>query len=177
MGDKRPNNNDGRGNTYKRKWKYDCNLYMEDHPTHLFPRLAEAQKLLRIVAAYCINKPISTWEKYHSSLFERGWGKSGTPMYSSNPSVLNIYMMKGDNYIETRAQDYGMSKTVEKGKEVVNPYVPLQIERTMGKKMTCILKGVFKKYSHNPNVRASQNHFVVEDLSQTPCAMSSLEVL
>jgi hypothetical protein len=43
--------------------------------------------------------------------------------------------------------------------------------------MTRIPKGAFKKASHNPNARAAQNYFVVEDLSQTPCAMSSLEVL
>jgi hypothetical protein len=43
--------------------------------------------------------------------------------------------------------------------------------------MTHIPKGAFKKYSHNPNTRATQNYSVVEDLSQTPCAMSALEVL
>jgi hypothetical protein len=43
--------------------------------------------------------------------------------------------------------------------------------------MTCIPKGVFKRDSHNPNSRAAQNYSVVEDLSQTPCAMSALEVL
>jgi hypothetical protein len=47
----------------------------------------------------------------------------------------------------------------------------------MGEGLTCISKGVFKKASHNPNVRAAQNYSVVEDLSQTPCVMSSLEVL
>jgi hypothetical protein len=43
--------------------------------------------------------------------------------------------------------------------------------------MTHIPKGAFKKASHNPNTRAAQNYSVVEDLSQTPCAMSTLEVL
>jgi hypothetical protein len=43
--------------------------------------------------------------------------------------------------------------------------------------MTRIPKGAFKKYSHNPNTRATQNYSVVEDLSQTPCAMFALEVL
>jgi hypothetical protein len=43
--------------------------------------------------------------------------------------------------------------------------------------MTHIPKGAFKKSFHNPNTRAAQNYFVVEDLSQTPCAMSTLEVL
>jgi hypothetical protein len=43
--------------------------------------------------------------------------------------------------------------------------------------MTCIPKGALKKASHNPNARATQNYSVVEDLSQTPCVMSALEVL
>ena len=43
--------------------------------------------------------------------------------------------------------------------------------------MPKIPKGVFKKSSHNPNARAIASYFVVEYLSQTPCAMSSLEVL
>ena len=43
--------------------------------------------------------------------------------------------------------------------------------------MTRIPKGAFKKASHNPNARATQNYSVVEDLSQTPCALSALEVL
>jgi hypothetical protein len=57
------------------------------------------------------------------------------------------------------------------------PTVPLQIEKMLGEKMTLILKGAFKKAYHNPNTRAAQNYSVVEDLSQTPCAMSTLEVL
>jgi hypothetical protein len=43
--------------------------------------------------------------------------------------------------------------------------------------MTHIPKGAFKKSSHNPNARPAQNYSVVEDLSQNPCVMSSLEVL
>jgi hypothetical protein len=43
--------------------------------------------------------------------------------------------------------------------------------------MARIPKGEFKKASHNPNTRASKNYSVVEDLSQSPCAMSTLEVL
>jgi hypothetical protein len=77
----------------------------------------------------------------------------------------------------TRVHSYRMLETSEKGKEAVNPYVPLHIEKTMGETMTCIPKGAFKKAFHNPNARAAQNYSVVEDLSQTPCTMSTLEVL
>ena len=43
--------------------------------------------------------------------------------------------------------------------------------------MPKIPKGVFNKTFQNPNSRATSNYSVVEDLSQTPCAMSALEVL
>jgi hypothetical protein len=33
---------------------------------------------------------------------------------------MKIYMMKGDAYIATRAHDYEMLETVEKGKEAIN---------------------------------------------------------
>jgi hypothetical protein len=104
-------------------------------------------------------------------------GSQGSPSLSVNPLTSNVYMLKGESHIATRAHDYRTPSIVEKGKEVENLYVPLQIERTMGETMTHILKGAFKKASHNPNARATQNYYVVEDLSQTPCTMSTLEVL
>jgi hypothetical protein len=45
-GDKKPTDNAGEGTTEKRKARYPCNLCAEDHPTHLCPRLAEAQKFV-----------------------------------------------------------------------------------------------------------------------------------
>jgi hypothetical protein len=47
----------------------------------------------------------------------------------------------------------------------------------MDETMTHIPKGAFKKASHNPNARAAQNYSVLDDLSQTPYAMFSFEVL
>jgi hypothetical protein len=45
-GDKKANNNVGEGKKEKIKSKYLCDLFMEDHPTHLFPQLVEVQKIL-----------------------------------------------------------------------------------------------------------------------------------
>jgi hypothetical protein len=90
---------------------------------------------------------------------------------------MNIYMMKGDAYIDTRAHDYRMLESIEKDKEATNPPVPLQIEKTMDENMTHISKGAFKKSSHNPNTRATHNYSMVDYLSQTPYVMSALEVL
>jgi hypothetical protein len=95
----------------------------------------------------------------------------------NNPSFTNVYMVRGDAFITTRAHDYSKPSASEKGKEAELPSVLLHIEKTLGETMTCIPKGAFKKASHNPNARAAQNYSVVEDLSQTPCAMSALEVL
>ena len=43
--------------------------------------------------------------------------------------------------------------------------------------MPKISKGVFKNTLHNPNARVAANYSVVDDLAQTPCAMSPLEAL
>jgi hypothetical protein len=104
-------------------------------------------------------------------------GSQGPFPSSNNPTSANVYMMKGDAFISTRVHDYSKPCTSEKGKEAELPSLPLQIEKTLGETMTGIPKGAFKKASHNPNVRAAHNYSVVEDLSQTPCAMSTLEVL
>jgi len=82
-------------------------------------------------------------------------GSQGPPTPTNNSLAANIYMMNVVAHLETRAPDYGMSEYVEKGKEASNPLTPLQIEKTMGETMTRIPKDVFKKDSHNPNVRAT----------------------
>jgi hypothetical protein len=40
-----------------------------------------------------------------------------------------------------------------------------------------IPKGVLKNFSYNPNAIAAQNYLIIEELGQTPCTMSTLEVL
>jgi hypothetical protein len=150
---------------------------MEDHLTHLCPWLAKAQKLLAQQQPVVLTHPFPHGKNLTQASVSAEGGSQGPPPSSSNPSSMNVYMMKGNVDIATRTRDYGMPNTSEKGKEVENPSLPLHIEKTLGETMTCIPKGAFKKASHNPNARATQNYSVVEDLSQTPCAMSSLEVL
>ena len=45
------------------------------------------------------------------------------------------------------------------------------------KLMTKPPKGVIHKSTYNPQARAAQNYNIVEDLAQSPSAMSALEVL
>jgi hypothetical protein len=77
-------------------------------------------------------------------------------------------MMKSDAFIATRAHDYSNPSASDKGKEAEIPSLPLQIEKTLGETMTHIPKGAFKRASHNPNARATQNYSVVEDFVTNP---------
>jgi len=70
-----------------------------------------------------------------------------------------------------------MPESAEKGKDSTNPPNPLHIEKTMDEIMTHIPKGVFKKASHNMNVKDAHNYSIVEYLEQTPCMMYALEFL
>jgi hypothetical protein len=176
-GDKKPNDKAGEGTTEKRKARYPCNLCAEDHPTHLCPRLAEAQKFVTQHQQAVLTNPFQHGQNLTqaSASTEKGSHESCPPQNAS--SSMNVYMMKSDAFIATRAHDYTKSSASDKGKEAEIPSLPLQIEKTLGETMTRIPKGAFKRASHNPNARAAQNYSVVEDLSQTPCAMSALEVL
>jgi hypothetical protein len=176
-GDKKPTNNAGGGNIEKKKSKYPSSLCTEDHPTHLCPWLVEAQKLLAQQQPIVLTNPFPHGKNLTQASSSTDVSSQGPPPSSSSPSSKNVYMLKGNVDIETRTCDYGMRNTSDKGKEAENPPLPLHIEKTLGKTMTCIPKGAFKKSSHNPNARATQNYSMVEDLSQTPCAMSALEVL
>jgi hypothetical protein len=89
--------------------------------------------------------------------------------------VMLLY--RADAFISTRVHDYSKPRASEKGNEANLPSLPLQIEKMLEETMTFIPKGAFKKASHNPNASVTQKYSVVEDLSQTPCAMSALEVL
>jgi hypothetical protein len=45
---------------------------------------------------------------------------------------MNVYMIRGDAFITTRAHGYSKPSTSEKGKEDELPSLPLQIEKMLG---------------------------------------------
>ena len=157
--------------------KYLCNLCAEDHPTHLCPQLVEAQNFVTQQQQAVLTNPFQNGQNLTQASTSAEGGSQETCPPLNNPSSANVYMVRGDAFIMTRVHDYSKPSASEKGKEAELPSLPLQIEKTLGEKMTRVPKGAFKKDSHNPNTRAAQNYSVVEDLSQTPCAMSTLEVL
>jgi hypothetical protein len=152
-------------------------LCTKDHSTHVCPRLEEAQKFVTQQQPDVLTNPFQHEKNLTQASAGTEVGIQEPSPSLNNPSSTNVYMVKSDAFISTRAHDYSKPSTYEKGKEVELPSLPLQIEKMLGETMTHIPKGAFKKDSHNPNARATQNYSVVEDLSQTPCAMSTLEVL
>jgi len=95
--------------------------------------------------------------------------------------MLSISKQQNDVLISTRNKYYGNppssnNKTTDQpssstttSPEVVFPIIP---ELTIKPP-----KGVVHKSTFNPCARAEQNYNIVEDLAQSPSAMSTLEVL
>jgi hypothetical protein len=136
---------------------------VEDHLTHLCPRLAEAQNFVTQQQQTVLTNPFQHGQNLtQASASTEGGGQKTCPP-PNNLASMNVYMVKGDAFLSTRAHDYSQPSTSEKGKEVELPSLPLQIEKTLGETMTCIPKGMFKRASHNPNTRATHNYSVVEN--------------
>ena len=84
-------------------------------------------------------------------------------------------MVRSSNLLQTRNKNYE-KETSDKGKFIGETSNPLTIEKP-AETMPKIPKGVSRKTLHNPNARDASNYSMVEDLVQTPCVMSALEVL
>lgn len=87
-----------------------------------------------------------------------------------------MYMMNSHVDVTTRVLDYG---EIKKSKE---NYVPetldlLHIEQPSVESITWIPKGSSKCSMINPNARVAHNYSIIEDLAQSRCAMSALEIL
>ena len=78
--------------------------------------------------------------------------------------------------ITTRSRDYGEAET-SKAKGAPDATEPLHIMRPTIEPIPRMPKAYTKRTTINPNARAAQNYSIVEDLAQSPCAMSALEVL
>jgi hypothetical protein len=158
---------------------FPYNLCVDDHLTHQCPWIEESQKLLEQQYHVVLTNPFP--QGYNvvqasSSTITPG-GNQCTPALDDNTESVNVYMMREDAHLQTMACDYEIPKSAEKRKEAHDPLHPLHIDKTMGETVTLIPKGEFKKAYHNPKERVSHNYSVVEDLAQTPCLMSSMEVL
>ena len=78
--------------------------------------------------------------------------------------------------VATRSRDYGEVET-SKAKGAPDATEPLHITRPTVEPIPRMPKVSTKRTTINTNARAAQNYSIVEDLAQSPCAMSALEVL
>jgi hypothetical protein len=167
--------NVGEGKKEKRKVKFPCKLCTDDHLTHLCPKLEEAVRLLSLPPVVLTNPFLHNQHMASSSSNARNAvsGSQNPPTHEGDRLCIN--MVKSQINVATRSRDYSSSQVVPGLESPPPPEMPLQIENP--EPLPRILKGVLKCSTHNPNARASQNYSIVEDLGQTPCAMSALEVL
>jgi hypothetical protein len=113
-GNKKPTDNAGEGTTKKRKARYPCNLCAEDHPTHLCPRLAEAQKFVTQQQQAMLTNPFQHMQNLtQASTSVEGGSQENYPA-PNNSSSANVYMVKSDSLITNRAHDYSKPSASEK---------------------------------------------------------------
>jgi hypothetical protein len=124
-GDKKPTDNAGEGTMEKRKERYPCNLCVEDHLTHLCPRLVEAQKFVTQKQQAMLTNPFQNGQNLTQASISAEGGSQETCPPPNNSSSTNIYMVRGDALIMTRAHDYSKPSASEKGKEAELPSIPL----------------------------------------------------
>ena len=108
-----------------KKSKYLCNLCTKDHPTYQCPWLVEAQKLLAQQPPAVLTSPFTHGQNLTQASLSTKGGSQGPPPPVNNPVSMNVYMMKGDAYISTRAHYYNKLGTYEKGKEAKISSLPL----------------------------------------------------
>jgi hypothetical protein len=111
------------------------------------PRIEEAQNLLAQQQPVVLTNPFPQGKNMTqaSSSTNMPGGNQGATTHDSNPGAANVYMMRVDAHLQTRAHDYGTPKSVDKGKGAPEPSTPLHIEKLIGDTMTHIPKGAFKK--------------------------------
>ena len=88
----------------------------------------------------------------------------------------NIFMMSAHIDIAKRSHDYGGEES-SKAKDIPDATEPLHITKPTVESMPRMPKASSKRSTINPNARAGQDYSIVEDLAQSPSAMSALEVL
>jgi hypothetical protein len=170
------NNNVEEGKKERRKVKFPCKLCTDDHLTHLCPKIVEVARLLSLPLIFLTNPfPHNQHMASISSNTENAVGGSQNPP-SQDGDRLCINMVDAKVHVATRSRDYSSSQAII-GLESPPPPLEMTLHIKKIEPPPHIPKGVIKCSTHNPNARAAQNYSIVEDLGQTPYAMSSLEAL
>jgi hypothetical protein len=170
----------------KHKPRYPCLIYGDDHYTKDCPRLVEVTKFLQgtqnLPTLTILSQPFPSQQQAQLVIHDQ-------PSPSNTSFVLMCIgdSKKNDITLTTRAKDYSSSKEkvdiIPPSLVQPSPTTPLTNGPLHLKQLSLdtVLhpppKGVIRKSTFNPHAHVSQNYSIVEDLSQEPSTMSSLEVL
>lgn len=156
-----------------RKQKNPCMICDEHHRTLDFPHRAELKKFFK--------------NSKSSAVLTDPFPNPGTNLVANenaSPSqvlMLSILKHQNDALISTRNKDYGnpqMSKNKDKDQPSSSTKISIEVVPPIISELTIKPpKGVVHKSTFNPRARAAQHYNIVEDLAQSPSAMSTLEVL
>ena len=91
--------------------------------------------------------------------------------------MLSVAKPSTDILVSTRTKDYGSQETDQPSTSTTNPSNESTPPTVIPELTIKPPKGVIHKSTCNPRARAAQNYNIVEDLAQSPSAMSALEVL
>ena len=95
-----------------------------------------------------------------------------------NVSFKNIFMNLASVNLQTHAKGYTSADTSSILEETSVPLRgPLQTLCPSMEKILTIPKSPLRLTPHNPQMKASHNYNIVDDLSQSPTSMSTLEVI
>jgi hypothetical protein len=155
---------------------FPYNFCTDDHLTHLCPKIAEVARLLAQSPIVLTNPFPHNHHLASSSSNARNAAGGGQNQQSQDGDHLFINMIDEKIDVATQSRDYSSKQTIL-GLESPPPPPEMNLQIEKLETSPRILKGVLKRSTHNPNARASQNYSIVEDLGQTPYAMSALEVL
>jgi hypothetical protein len=170
------NNNAREGKHERSKVKFPCKICIDDHLTHLCPKLMEVVRLLSLPPIVLMNPfPHNQHMDSSSSNIENVVGGSQNPSLQDGDHFC-INMVDAKVHVATQSRDYISSQAIP-GLESLPPPLEVNLQIEKPNPPPRIPKRVLKHSNHNPNARAAQNYSIIEDLGQTPCAMSTSEVL
>jgi hypothetical protein len=144
---------------------------------HIFsPNSRRLLGILKLPPAVLMNPFPHNQHLASSSSNDRNVPGGGQNPLSQDGDCVCINMVDAKIDVATCSRDYSSSKSsTDLEAPPPPPEMNLHIEKPEPPHRT--LKGILKHSTHNPNARTSQNYSIVEDLGQTSCTMSTLEVL
>ena len=164
----------------KRKSKYPCLLCGGYHFTQEWPRHDEISKFLKSnPTPTVLTDPFPSQQQLIDQMYNKGTSNSMKEirMMSSETVNFSTHSQSYDKPVEKKDENPSSDKALSTSSPPSSSNGPLVIEKPNVDLILWPPKATLKKFVFNPNAWATQFYNVVEYLAQTPCAMSTLEVL